>query len=84
MGVRTNQFIANIQTVLVGKTLTTREIFNGILDLKLHGGGRRKVVPTFMQVVGLLTTNPEFILVKEEPQTRGRSIKYWRNKNAMD
>ena len=83
MGTRTDKYIENIVTVLGEEELNSREVHDRIIDLKVRGR-RRRLVPTYRQVVVLLQGNPKFIMVKEEKLARGRKLRVWRNKNAMD
>ena len=83
MGTRTDLFIDNIRRVLGEEELTSREVHEKILHLKVNGRTRRRV-PTYHQVVSLLKSNPNFIMVTEENQPRGRKLRIWRNKNVMD
>tara|TARA_R110002012_G_scaffold299778_1_gene499056 strand:- start:2367 stop:2618 length:252 start_codon:yes stop_codon:yes gene_type:complete len=83
MGTRTDKYINNIITVLGEEELTSREVHDKIIDLKVNGRTRR-LVPTYRQVVVLLQGNPKFVMVTERKLPKGRKLRVWRNKNAMD
>jgi len=80
MGTRTDKFINNIITVLADEELTSREVHDKIIDMKVRGRTRR-LVPTYRQVVVLLAGNPKFVMVTERKLPRGRKLRVWRNKN---
>jgi len=79
MGTTNKQFLSNIQTVLGDKEMSAKEIYQGIFDLEVNGR-RRRIVPTYQQVVGLLLNKTNFTLVKTIPLVRGRKIRIYRNR----
>ena len=83
MATRTDLFIDNIRTVLGKEELNSREVHSKLIDLKIRGRTRRRI-PTYRQIVVLLKSNPQFLLVKEERLPRGRKLRVWRNKNEKE
>lgn len=79
MGTTNKQFLADIQTVLADKEMCAKEIYQAVFELKCSRGRRRKVLPTYQQVVSLLLNKTNFILVDTILLTRGRKTRIYRN-----